>query len=91
MKSNYTNIDAETIDCRLHEFVRLHHVDLIRLIQYQVNRFRDEIEEKRLLQQLERYSFSSEQVSGVNEYNYKCESSFFHFVERINRSIDWYS
>lgn len=63
------SIDAETIDCRLNEFVRLHHVDLIRLIQYQVNRFRDEIEEKRLLQQLERYSFSSEQVSGVNEYN----------------------
>ena len=55
-------IDPETIDLRLYQFVRLHHVQFVQLIQYQVNRFRDEIEEKRLLQQLERYSLSKEQV-----------------------------
>ena len=58
-------VDVETIDLRLHEFVRLHHVDLMRLIHYQVNRFRDEIEEKRLLEQLAQYSFSNEQVSSL--------------------------
>jgi hypothetical protein len=40
------SIDVEMIDLRLHEFVHLHHVDLIRLIQYQVNPFRDDIQEK---------------------------------------------
>lgn len=81
------SIDAETIDLRLHDFVRLHHVDLIRLIQYQVNRFRDEIEEKRLVEQLKRYSFNSEQVSDANKYNSRCES-YFLFADRKNRWID---
>lgn len=54
---------GETIDVHLKEFVRLHHLDLIRSINYQLNRFRDDLEEKRLAQQLQTYRLTIEQVS----------------------------
>ena len=78
--------DVETIDLRLHEFVRLHHVDLMRLIQYQINRFRDEIEEKRLLEQLVQYSFSKEQVRRLKKGN--VDAHLCLFVDRKNPLID---
>jgi hypothetical protein len=56
------SIDPETIDHRLKEFVSLHHLNFRRLTQFQVNRFRDEIQAKQLWEHLERYSFSKEQV-----------------------------
>lgn len=55
-------IDLEMIDCRLKEFVSLHHLDFRRLTQFQINRFRDEIQAKQLWEQLESYSFNKEQV-----------------------------
>lgn len=55
-------VNKEKLDIRLYSYVRLHHLDFVRLIQYQVTRFRDEIQEKRALQQLEKISFTNEQV-----------------------------
>lgn len=78
--------DVETIDLRLHEFVRLHHVDLMRLIQYQINRFRDEIEEKRLLEQLVQYSFTKEQVRRLKKGN--VDANHCLFFDRKNPLID---
>jgi hypothetical protein len=48
----FISITSETIDVRLGEFVRPHHLDLIRLTNYKVNRFKDQLQEKRLSQQL---------------------------------------
>lgn len=67
-------MSAEVMDSRLKEFVRLHHLDLIRLTNYQVNRFRDDIQEQRWRQQLEKYSFTQEQVRGLK-----------NDIERANR------
>ena len=39
------------IDQRLKEFVRLHHLDLMRTIKYQMNKLKDNIYEKELSQQ----------------------------------------
>ena len=55
-------MSSEMMDDRLKEFVRLHHLDLIRLTNYQANRFRDEIQAQRWRQHLEQYAFTEEQV-----------------------------
>jgi hypothetical protein len=52
----------EIIDQRLKEFVRLHHFDLVRTIYYQMNKFKDMMQEKTLFQQLSSLHLSSEQV-----------------------------
>ena len=56
------SLTLEMIDVRLKEFVRLHHLDLIRLTNYQVNRFNDQLQEKWLSQQLVTCHFTLEQV-----------------------------
>jgi hypothetical protein len=50
------------IDLRLNEFVRLHHLDLIRLMNNKVNRFRDHLQGKKLSQQLDGCHLTLEQV-----------------------------
>jgi hypothetical protein len=52
----------QIIDQRLKEFVRLHHIDLLRTIKYQVNKLKDNIYEKELLKQLSNYNLTTEQV-----------------------------
>ena len=52
----------ELIDKRLKEFVRLHHIDLIRTINYQINKFKDQIHEKQLFQHFSSYHLGTEQV-----------------------------
>lgn len=56
------SVNTEKLDLRLYNYVRLHHLNLLRLSQYQLNRFKNDIQENRLLQQLEKYSFTNEQV-----------------------------
>ena len=53
---------VEMIDERLKEFVRLHHLDLIRAINYQINKLKDIIYEKQLLKQLSHYYLTTEDV-----------------------------
>lgn len=50
------------IDLKLKDFVRLHHIDLIRQINYQVNKLKDNIREKQFFQQLSSYQLTNEQV-----------------------------
>lgn len=54
--------NTEKLDVRLYNYVRLHQLNFLRLSQYQANRFKDDIQETKLLQQLEKYSFTNEQV-----------------------------
>ena len=56
----------DTMDARLKEFVRLHHIDLLRRTSYQANRFKDEINEQHFLRQLSSFQFTSEQVMLVD-------------------------
>jgi len=53
----------QIIDQRLKEFVRLHHIDLLRTVSYQINKLKNKIYEKQLLQQLSAYNLTTEQVS----------------------------
>ena len=45
----------EIYDKRLKEFVRLHHIDLIRTINYQITKLRDKIYEKTVFNQFSSY------------------------------------
>ncbi|CAF4097523.1 unnamed protein product, partial [Rotaria magnacalcarata] len=52
----------EMIDQRLKEFFRLHHVDLVRTVNYQKHKLRDIIYEKRLFNQLSSYHLAEHQA-----------------------------
>ena len=57
-----TNMSLEIIDQRLNEFVRLHHLDLLRQVNYCMNKLRDDLRGKQLLQELSSYLLTDEQV-----------------------------
>ena len=57
----------DTLDGRLKEFARLHHIDLLRRTSYQANRFRDEINEQHWLRQLSSCQLTSEQVMPIDD------------------------
>jgi hypothetical protein len=57
----------EIIDQRLKEFVRSHHIDLIRTINYQVNKVKDNIYEKQLFKQLSCYYLTTEQIVMISQ------------------------
>jgi hypothetical protein len=58
-----TTISLEMIDQRLHEFVRLHHLDLTRQIKYHVSKLKDYIREKQLFHELSSsYPLTNEKV-----------------------------
>ena len=46
-----SSIDLSAMEDRLKEFVRLHHLDLIRRIQYQLHHFQGHLHEQELIQQ----------------------------------------
>jgi hypothetical protein len=52
----------ERIDQRLKEFVRLHHLDLTRQINYHINKLKDNIRGKQLFHELSSYTLTNEQV-----------------------------
>ncbi|CAF1488984.1 unnamed protein product [Rotaria magnacalcarata] len=54
------------VESRLVEFIRLHHIDLIRKINYQVNKFKDLIRETQLFETLSSYSLTNEQKQVVD-------------------------
>ncbi|CAF1097900.1 unnamed protein product [Rotaria magnacalcarata] len=54
------------VESRLLEFIRLHHIDLIRKINYQVNKFKDLIRETQLFETLSSYSLTNEQKQVVD-------------------------
>ncbi|CAF1531351.1 unnamed protein product, partial [Adineta steineri] len=56
----------ENIDKRLQEFVRLHHLDLLRTVNYQTNTLNDKIYEKQLFKQLSYYYLTSEQFQEID-------------------------
>ena len=91
----FTSISYEIIDLRLKEFVRLHHIDLLRTVNYQVNKFRDHIQEKELSQQLESFPSTSEQARKNHHWNiyWLCFDCFDHLddLEGSCPSIDAYS
>ena len=77
----------ETTDLRLKEFIRLHHFDLLRTVNYQVNKFKDIIYESYLFQQLSSFDLSLEQVLTFTfEINTKFVYLFLLFS--MKQSID---
>lgn len=53
----------DIIDGRLKEFVRLHHLDLVRAIRYRIHQFKADIHEKQLGKELSYYFPNDAQVS----------------------------
>ena len=58
----WTLTSLQTLDLRLYEFVRLHHIDLLKSINYRINKLNDSIYEKQLSDQLSSCRLSVEQV-----------------------------
>ncbi|CAF4970036.1 unnamed protein product, partial [Rotaria socialis] len=54
-------------DQRLKEFVRLHHIDLVRTVNYQKHKLKDIIYEKRLFNQLSSYHLAEVQHQAINQ------------------------
>ncbi|CAF5006176.1 unnamed protein product, partial [Rotaria socialis] len=57
----------ELIDQRLKEFVRLHHIDLVRTANYQKHKLKDIIYEKRLFNQLSSYHLAEVQHQAIDQ------------------------
>ena len=57
-----TSLQLSLVESQLKEFVRLHHLDATRKINFQLNNFKDHIREQELLQQLSTYPLTHEQV-----------------------------
>ena len=51
-----------SIESHLKDFVRLHHIDLLRKINYQINKLKDFIRNKELSDRLSSYRLTNEQV-----------------------------
>ncbi|CAF1535325.1 unnamed protein product [Adineta ricciae] len=54
------------VDVRLHEFVRLHHIDLMRTIRFRINKLKDKIHEKQLFQHLSYYYLNNDQFKAIS-------------------------
>jgi hypothetical protein len=83
----------EIIDQRLKEFVRLHHISLLKTISYQLNKLKDNIYEKQLSKQLACYCLTTEQVinkKSICMYIYSI-SLFCSYLVRSNQSLNNYS
>ena len=57
-----TSMSLDMVDQRLNEFIRLHHLDLKRQINYHISKLRDVIREKELVQESALYPITTEQV-----------------------------
>ena len=57
-----TSMSLEILDRRLTDFVRLHHLDLKRQVNYHISKLRDTIREKELVQESSLYAITTEQV-----------------------------
>lgn len=70
----------------LQEFVRLHHLDLTRRINFQINTFREHIHEQELFQQLSSYPLTYEQVTAFSSFfildNFYSRKNVFYFSNR---------
>ncbi len=58
-----TLFPLEISDKKLKEFVRLHHIDLSRTINYQANKIKSIISEKQIFKQLSYYYLTTDQVT----------------------------
>lgn len=61
-------LELEIIDIRLKEFVRLHHIDLLRTIRYEKKNLEDFIYERYLLYQLSSFHFDEKHVKIQHSY-----------------------
>ncbi|CAM4796041.1 unnamed protein product [Rotaria magnacalcarata] len=79
----------ELIDQRLKEFVRLHHIDLVRTVNYQKHKLKDIIYEKRLFNQLSSYHLAElqhqtiDQITTIRKKQLKIFEDLTIFEQRI--------
>ncbi len=73
----------EIVDQRLKEFVRLHHLDLLRTINYQICKLNTNIHIKKLSKQLSSYHLTTEQVVTYIEILYHFLSLLCTLMSRI--------
>lgn len=74
-----SSIDLSVVEDQLKEFVRLHHLDLIRRIQYQLNHFQGQLHEQELYQSLLLLSINDEQVDQWLFFSFPFDLFFFFF------------
>ena len=67
----------DMIDERLREFVRLHHIDLMRTVRYRVTKLKDETREKVLFKQLSYYYLDTAQVTAENQTDFTLSCHFY--------------
>ena len=67
------------IDQRLKEFVRLHHIDLLQTVTYQLNKLKNKINENQLIKQLSVYNLTTEQVCIISDILHLLLNFFFFF------------
>ena len=79
---------SEIYDKRLKEFVRLHHIDLMRTINYQITKLQDSIYEKTLFHQLcSYYHLNNTQVFKILKLTY-LHIFFSSSLCRVKQSIE---
>ena len=77
------SIPLSLMESPLQEFVRLHHLDLNRRINFQINTFRDHIHEQELCQQLSSYPLTHKQVTVFSSFLLLITS----ILEKINLTL----
>lgn len=85
--NQWTFSSIEMLDTRLKEFVRLHHMDLAKSINYRIHQFNDRVREQQIFQQLSTCQLSAEQVGLVIEHHLNFVIVFFIFFS-IKRFIN---
>ena len=58
-------LSLEMIGQRLNDFVRLHHLDLLRQVNYHISKLRDTVRDKELLEESSLYPITIEQVRRI--------------------------
>ncbi|CAF4939805.1 unnamed protein product, partial [Rotaria socialis] len=79
----------EMIDQRLKEFVRLHHIDLVRTVNYQKHKLKGIIYEKRLFNQLSSYYLAEVQHQALDQITTirKKQLNIFEDLTKFERRI----
>ncbi|CAF4187077.1 unnamed protein product, partial [Adineta steineri] len=75
------------IESQLKKFVRLHHLDLSRKINFQINTFQDHIREKELFQLLLLYPLTNEQQQTLQRLSFLRQQQFATFEEMTKLEV----
>ncbi|CAF4011185.1 unnamed protein product, partial [Adineta steineri] len=81
------SMELSLIESQLKKFVRLHHLDLSRKINFQINTFQDHIREKELFQLLLLYPLTNEQQQTLQRLSFLRQQQFATFEEMTKLEV----